>query len=337
MVATRRPVRRIVLVNAVLPSPGKSFSEANDFDDVFRTRFSRFLARRAPGMNEVYPNEPLPDVEYVYICGELDDAIQPEWEQRVATERLHVRPVVIRGAHHSDIATAFAAETVDAAVVGLAPSMPATPFTAGAERVRPSAVNRPPISWISLVISAVVPLIVYFLVRSRTADDTTALAIAWLIPVAWTLFNSVRRRRVDPIGMIAVVGYGIALTVTVWFGTGDLPLKLHHGVVVGILGFICLGSIVVRRPILVLIVRRRITAVASRAGGGSVVLGEKLTQRLTIATFVLGMLAVANSALQVVLAFALSTGDFLLATTILHGLTIVLVLGTLYFTLRRSV
>ena len=44
----------------------------------------------------------MPQVEYVYICGEKDDAIRPEWEQYVAREYLHVEPVVIKGAGHHD-------------------------------------------------------------------------------------------------------------------------------------------------------------------------------------------------------------------------------------------
>ena len=58
-------------------------------------------------------------VEYVYICGEKDDAIRPEWEQRTAREYLHVEPVVVTGAGHGNIVTKYAKEVVDAATKGL--------------------------------------------------------------------------------------------------------------------------------------------------------------------------------------------------------------------------
>ncbi len=119
LVAAERPIRRIVMINAVVPSPGKSFQEAFDFEKVFATKFARRLAQRAPGMSEVCPLKELPKVEYVYICGEKDDAIRPEWEQWAAREYLHVEPVVVRGAGHANIVFGYAKKVVDAATKGL--------------------------------------------------------------------------------------------------------------------------------------------------------------------------------------------------------------------------
>ena len=41
LVAAERPIRRIVMINAVVPTPGKSFREAFDFEEVFATRIAR--------------------------------------------------------------------------------------------------------------------------------------------------------------------------------------------------------------------------------------------------------------------------------------------------------
>ena len=48
LVAAERPIRRIVMINAVVPSPGKSFQEAFDFEKVFATKFARRLAEAPP-------------------------------------------------------------------------------------------------------------------------------------------------------------------------------------------------------------------------------------------------------------------------------------------------
>jgi hypothetical protein len=119
LVAAERPIRRIVMINAVVPWPGKSFQEAFDFEKVFATKMARRLAQRAPGMSEVCPLKELPKVEYVYVCGEKDDAIRPEWEQWAAREYLHVEPVVVKGAGHANIVWKYAKEIVDAATKGL--------------------------------------------------------------------------------------------------------------------------------------------------------------------------------------------------------------------------
>jgi hypothetical protein len=118
LVAAERPIRRIVMINAVVPWPGKSFQQAFDFEKVFATRFACRLAQRAPGMSEVCPLKELPKVEYVYVCGEKDDAIRPEWEQWTAREYLHVEPVVIKGAGHANIMFRNVKEIVDAATKG---------------------------------------------------------------------------------------------------------------------------------------------------------------------------------------------------------------------------
>lgn len=120
LVAAERPVKRIVMLNAVIPMPGKSFREAYDFKQVFVTRFARRLADKAPEMNEVCPLKELPKVEWVYICGEKDEAIQPEWEQQAARKYLNVEPVIIKGAKHATIISRkYAGEVADAAVKGL--------------------------------------------------------------------------------------------------------------------------------------------------------------------------------------------------------------------------
>ena len=48
-------------------------------------------------MLEVCPLKQLPTVEYVYVCGEKDDAVRPEWEQMAGHKYLHVEPIVVRG------------------------------------------------------------------------------------------------------------------------------------------------------------------------------------------------------------------------------------------------
>jgi hypothetical protein len=119
LVAASRPIRRIVMINAVIPHPGQSFWEASKHERVWANVITWFLARRAPGMHEVCPLAELPQVEYVYICGENDDAIRPQWEQWAAREYLHVEPVVVAGAGHANIVQTYTRDVVDAAINGL--------------------------------------------------------------------------------------------------------------------------------------------------------------------------------------------------------------------------
>ncbi len=119
LVAAARPVRRIVMINAVIPHPGQSFLKASRHERVFASLPARFLAALAPGMSEVCPLTELPKVEYVYICAEKDEAVRPQWEQWAAREYLHVEPVVVKGAGHASIVLNYTSEVVDAATKGL--------------------------------------------------------------------------------------------------------------------------------------------------------------------------------------------------------------------------
>ncbi len=119
LVAAARPVRRIVMINAVIPHPGQSFLKASRHERVFASLPARFLAALAPGMSEICPLTELPKVEYVYICAEKDEAVRPQWEQWAAREYLHVEPVVVKGAGHASIVLNYTSEVVDAATKGL--------------------------------------------------------------------------------------------------------------------------------------------------------------------------------------------------------------------------
>lgn len=119
LVAAARPIRRIVMINAVIPHPGQSFVEGSKGERVWANFITGFIARRAIGMNEVCPLTELPKVEYVYICGEKDDAIRPQWEQWAARKYLHVEPIVVKGAGHANIVMNYVSDVVDAATRGL--------------------------------------------------------------------------------------------------------------------------------------------------------------------------------------------------------------------------
>jgi hypothetical protein len=118
LVAAARPVRRIVMVNGVIPFPGKSFLEGTKGQRVWRNVIAGMAAEGAPGMAELCSLTELPAVEWVYISAERDEAIRPEWEQWAAREYLHVEPVVIPGAGHAEILK-HVGEVVNAATSGL--------------------------------------------------------------------------------------------------------------------------------------------------------------------------------------------------------------------------
>jgi pimeloyl-ACP methyl ester carboxylesterase len=132
VVASRRPVRRLVFLHTLLPQPGSSLadqlaSEPAMFnpeittappswwsDEAVVTRFlfhdcppdlahNAFLRLRPPErgvlMTEVTPLRAWPDVPQAYIVCRDDRTATPGWARRAARERLGLEPVEIPGGH----------------------------------------------------------------------------------------------------------------------------------------------------------------------------------------------------------------------------------------------
>lgn len=315
LIAAARPIKRIVFINAAIPLPGRSFWQTARKEQAFASLPAWWLAWVAPGMHEVHSLDHLPEVEYVYVAAEDDEAIRPEWEQRAAREYLHVEPVVVAGAGHADIVRGYVSQVVDAALLQ-SREQPA--------KGRPRSPRRRKRSFVlSSVFSHFVPLLTYFGVRSHVSSDTEALAIAWFIPLVWTLGSSAWYRRLDPFGLLGVVFYGVALFISVYFGVGALPLKLHHAAVRLVVGLAFLTSVAIGRPALVLL-----AGIVTKAAGGDAPPpsvadpASKAGRALRFLTLVVGIACLADAALQTALALTLSTAWFLVATVVVHVVTL---------------
>ena len=171
---------------------------------------------------------------------------------------------------------------------------------------------------ISLLISRIAPVLSYFLIRPHLPNDVAALAIAWFIPVLWTLISSLWRRRLNVLGMLGVAAYGITLGISISTGAGSLPLKLHHAVVGGLVGLVFLGSVAIGKPILVIIARR----VAGNTSPAGIYQPDARKSRRSAEHDTVDAVhrrrGAGGRALQAALALTLSTSSFLIATTFVH-------------------
>lgn len=101
----------------------------------------------------------------------------------------------------------------------------------------------------SLVVNGAFSTIAYFVLRRECGSDVVALALTGGIPAVWTLGRFAWRRRVDPIGVLAVVGYALAVLFSFLTGGSPLALELHEPALTGVLGLVCMVSVTVRRPL----------------------------------------------------------------------------------------
>jgi hypothetical protein len=175
---------------------------------------------------------------------------------------------------------------------------------------------------INLAINWFVPMVMVILLRSIYPNDAMALAIAGVIPIMRTIFILVWRRRVDWIGVLGGLGFAVAFAVSTLSGGSSLPLKLYHPVVTGIMGLILLISVVIRKPLLVIILQ-----VLSHSGP------EKFRslegrKKLTNATALIGFVFIIDAAIHIIMALTLSTVMYLSMSRIVTVAGILVIVGS---------
>jgi len=153
-----------------------------------------------------------------------------------------------------------------------------------------------------IVLNAAVPLALYLLL-SPTLGDVAALAVGAAVPALATAAELLVRRRLDPVGVLALLAFVVVLVVFALTGGDPLVVKLHDAVLTGPIGLVLLASAAVRRPLLVVagqLVRRRNPDAAIPP-----------PRALAAATLIAGTVMTVHAALVLTLALALPTATFL--------------------------
>jgi hypothetical protein len=162
-----------------------------------------------------------------------------------------------------------------------------------------------------LIAAVFIPVAMYVALSSTLHSDLAALAITEAIPVAWVLATGVRKRNVNPIVLAVAIVLAAAVLVSIASGGSTLPLKLRRAVITGSLGIACMGSVLVRRPLLPL-VADRLARAWPRAERITLALGSRASHRQTlILTAIVGITLLADATAQVTLALSVSTAAFL--------------------------
>jgi hypothetical protein len=170
----------------------------------------------------------------------------------------------------------------------------------------------PPHLRLRLIAGLVVPIIAFVVLLELVGNATGALAITDGIPVVWAFAFAIWRRRIEPITLIPMAVFTLALVLAIVFGGSPLPLELRRSWFPGTVGLACLISLAVRRPLLVLAADKLAAAHPEQAAqGGGLRLEAVERRRLLVAlTAIVGVTGTADAAAQIVLAFTVSTATF---------------------------
>jgi hypothetical protein len=173
----------------------------------------------------------------------------------------------------------------------------------------------------SVVGGAIVPLAVYYGVRGEVHGDAPALMIAGAPAAAWVLVQWIRKRNVDPIGLIVLIGFVVGVAASAALGGDAFVLKVRDSAFTFIFGLTCLVSLTWRRPVMFFIGRALSAGNDPEKLSAYDELYDMPTAPRTFAaiTACWGVGLMAEAAVRVVLAEVLPTGPFLAASPALAG------------------
>jgi hypothetical protein len=158
----------------------------------------------------------------------------------------------------------------------------------------------------SLVINFAAPVLAYYLIRPHVHSSAMALALAGAIPVAYTLVTLAATRRLSWVGVVSVASFGVGVLVSWATGGSALALELQDPALTGLIGLAFLGSVAVRRPLHLVIVRLLGRGDARYAGIAS------RTQHTTsmVITAIIGLVFIGHAAAIATLALTQPASTF---------------------------
>lgn len=178
---------------------------------------------------------------------------------------------------------------------------------------------------------------VIFTVARPALGDAFALIASSALPIAWSVIEFIRRRRVDALSLIVL--FGIALSLLAFMGGGGVRfLQLRERLVTGLIGMIFLGSAATGWPLMYQLAR---AATMRRSASEAQALGAMrdnphFRRTMLVMTLVWGFGLVADAAVTSVLVFALSIRQYMLVNGVLgYAAMAALGLWTAWYGRRR--
>jgi hypothetical protein len=192
---------------------------------------------------------------------------------------------------------------------------------------------------VSLAINGLLPLAAYALLRLAGVSDLAALLVSAAIPAARTLALWAWRRRVDWLGVQALVGLGVAALGTLLLGGNPLLLggnplllEVHSFLLTGVAGVVLLFSAAIGKPLLLTLTQ---ALLANKPELASRLADRPGRQRaMTLATLFVGLALLADAVAHVVLALTIPVDMFASLSRVTNWLFIGSAVAVLWW-LRR--
>ena len=170
---------------------------------------------------------------------------------------------------------------------------------------------------LEIAVNFALPFVVYSATRNRLGD-VNALMAASVPPLAWSLIELLRRRRIDALSLLVLAG--IVLSLIAFIGGGGVQfLQLREQLVSAVIGLVFLGSAAIGKPLIYQLARARMQRDATEQAGRFETLSNdprfrRVMMRMTLSW---GIALVAQSAACGALVVALSIKSYLIVGPII--------------------
>jgi len=188
---------------------------------------------------------------------------------------------------------------------------------------------------IDIALNAIIPWILYRLSKRYVSpSEFTALMIATTFPIAKSIFDVAKRRELDPVAVLVLLGIAASM-IGLLAGGGPRVLLIRESLFTGVFGLACFASLVLPRPMMFYFGRHFMTGGdPQRRRGYDAAWGlpdVRFANRLI--TVIWGTVYVLEFAIRVLLIYVAPAAVVLVVSPILlGGLTIV----TLWWTFRYA-
>jgi hypothetical protein len=180
---------------------------------------------------------------------------------------------------------------------------------------------------LGLLCNFLLPWLVYRLTEPHVGE-AHAIMISAAVPLAWSLIEFARNRKIDVISILVLSGIGLSL-VAIAFGGSPRLLLFRESLVTGLIGLVMIGSAIIRRPLMRVLVTASARAFSDPNSDMAAVLPgatfakareelEGYADRpwflhiMSVMTVVLGLILVTETAIRCALIFSLPTERVLL-------------------------
>ena len=187
-----------------------------------------------------------------------------------------------------------------------------------------------------LLANITLPYVVYVATVARLGD-VGALLAASLPPIAWSLVQFIRSRRLDAVSLLVLAGIALSLLAFVGSGSAKL-LQLRENLVTGAIGVVFLGSAAIGRPLIYQLalagMSRRSAAEAADFTSRKDIPGFR--HSMIVMTLVWGVGLLAQTSLACLLVYTLPIATYLAVSPVVgYGAMGGLALWTFWYAGRR--